>query len=425
MTSGIIISATAIVLIALSVSRFAVTGVSAMRMRARAGRMHYHSLLSLRGAAELARLSSELSMTRENSELPWRVMEVAEVVEESVDCRSFYLVDPYHQPLPDFAPGQYLMVRPALAGAFQATRCYSISSSPDPRFWRITIKRQSGVARDAKELPRNPNRGLSGWIHENIQTGDCLLIGGPAGQFHLDQECQAPIILLAAGVGITPMASMLRWSVERTPSRPVALFYQAKDFDHWPLGETLHRWEEGQEKLSIHSFFSRCDKAQIDEKFLALPGTGHAGKFSASDVRKSPEFSQAQFYMCGPDGWMEDLRSGLIGQGVPAERVHWESFGNAANERPAVAAGDQEFQIRFEQSGREVVWSDPEQSLWELAQQANVPINSGCLSGVCGACKVKVLEGEVAYDRKTAVELAADECLTCIARPQSNVRLDA
>ena len=224
----------------------------------------------LQRSSSVARLASQLGVPAASSGTPqWRILEVAEIVQESVDCKSYYLIDPYGQALPSFRPGQHVMVRPALAGAYQATRCYSLSSSPDSRFWRITVKLQ---ALDS-QYARSQTSGLSAWMHQTIGKGDCLLIGGPSGQFYLPSESTNDLVLIAAGVGITPIASMLRWSLEHTPDRSVTLLYQVRDTQHWPLGRTLHQWQAEVDSIQIHSFFSRASAADVDVERVRRLGT--------------------------------------------------------------------------------------------------------------------------------------------------------
>lgn len=414
----------AFVLIVASTAKFTAVGVSAVRSLSNLRRRRETDLQHLRQAAEVARLNSELqAAVGKGNGLDWRVMEVAELVDESEDCRSFYLVDPYGQELPDFRPGQYLMIRPALAGAYQTTRCYSLSSSPNSRFWRITVKRQEAEQPERRLMPSG---GLSAWLHRTIRVGDCLLIGGPNGKFYLPKESRRPLVLLAAGVGITPMASMLRWSLENTPDRLVALLYQAKDLEHWPLGPSLHSWQTSFDSCHIMSFFSREDAATLQSVSTQIPGSFFKGKFTASEAFKSLRRTDCDYYMCGPDGWMKAIREGLETEGVPEDQIHWESFGTGVGAQPAAAKSDAaSVSVRFEHSQVESMWSDPEQTLWEFARENHVEIPSGCLSGVCGCCRVKLLEGEIEYDREIAIELASDECLTCVSRPKSDVVIDA
>lgn len=411
----------AIVLMGFASFQLTSSSIGIVRRRTALRSRRDETLRELRHSAEVARLKAEIqSDTRDT--LGWRVVEVAEIVDESRDCRSFYFVDPSGQQLPDFQPGQYLMVRPALAGAYQATRCYSLSSSPNSRFWRITVKRQEPDRSDTKP---NKNGGLSCWLHDTINVGDCLLVGGPSGQFHLDKENSSPLVLLAAGVGITPMASMLRWALEHTPDREVRLLYQVKDLEHWPLGRTLHNWQAKFKNIQLHTFASRVEPATLRDQTADSSGGFYSGRFSAEQVLK---FSPAgcDYFMCGPDPWMESIREGLLQADIPPEHIHWESFGGTGNQ-PAIPSRSTDAEpvaVRFDFSDQETNWSDPEQSLWELARESGVEIPSGCLSGVCGCCRVKLLQGEVEYDREISVDLDANECLTCVARPKSACVLD-
>lgn len=411
--------------------KFVGTGVLFSRRSLRRKSRTQQTIASLKNSAEIARLNSELqaASSTDTSGLGWRVMEVAETVDESEDCRSFYLTDPYGQDLPPFSPGQYLMVRPALPGAYQPTRCYSLSSAPDSRFYRISVKRQQV---DDVSSAWQKNGGLSLWLHEYIQAGDCLLIGGPSGHFFLPAESREPLVLLAAGIGITPMASMLRWSLEQTPDRPVILFYQAKDLDHWSLGKTLHGWEKEFPNCRVISYFSRCDQAELDRELAALPGGKIAGKYSAESMVATTKVKNCHYYMCGPDGWMTAMQQGLMNLGVEEQRVHWESFGGVGAQpkettdarEDGVETGG-EYIVEFAASELSVTWEDPEQSLWELAKENSVEIPSGCLSGVCGSCKIRLKSGTVQYDRPVTLELADDECLACVAQPSSDLCIDA
>lgn len=430
------IAVLAVALIAVSTVQFASLGIASGRIAVNAFRRRQIDLRGLRQAAEISRLNSELQSSVGGPGVAWRVMEVAQVVDESADCRSYYLIDVYRQSLPMFRPGQHVLVRPALAGAYQTTRCYSLSSAPDARYWRITVKRQplhqvaqhqpdSRQVRCRQRARSGLTGGLSAWLHSSIAAGDCLLVGGPSGHFFLSEDNPRPLILLAAGVGITPMASMLQWSQRATPRRPIRLLYQAQSPSHWPLGRLMHQSLEDAVDSRVISYFSRAADGDLSLFKSRLRGELRLGRFHAGDVVAAADGLDCDYYLCGPDPWMEALRDGLQRSGVGSERVHWESFGSNA---PPVAGSPTELQqplpVRFERSGFEARWSDPQQTLWELARQHQVDIPSGCLSGVCGGCRVKLLEGQIAYDRPVAIDLADDECLACVARPRTACRLD-
>ncbi len=431
----------AVALIAVSGGQLASLGIASGRM-ARDARLQREShLRGLRQAAEISRLKSELQSSASGTSVAWRVLEVAEVVEESVDCRSYYLIDVYRQPLPSFRPGQHVLVRPAMAGANQTTRCYSLSAAPDARYWRITVKRQLPNAATRSDRPSNPRHessvrerqrlplrqpsGLSGWLHDSIAAGDCLLVGGPSGHFALTEENPRALVLLAGGVGITPLASMLLWSQQATPQRPIRLLYQAQSTQHWPLGPQLHQSLDQLADGRAISYFSRATPQECASLAGRLPGEARVGKFQAGDAMRAAQGLACDFFLCGPQAWMNALRDGLLQAGVEADRIRWESFGS--DTPPAAQAEAQPTEplgVRFERSGVDVQWSDAQQSLWELARQHQVTIPSGCLSGACGGCRVKLLEGRVVHARPVAIDLADDECLACIARPASACRID-
>ncbi len=373
-------------------------------------------------SSQVARLTSQLGNTNLSpAAIQWRILEVADVVQESIDCRSFYLVDPYGQPLPDFRPGQYIMVRPAMAGAYQATRCYSLSSSPDARYWRITVKHQATEL----EPVRGTSGGLSAWLHRGIGKGDCLFVGGPSGQFYLPGESTGDIVLIAAGVGITPMASILRWSLEHTPYRKVTLLCQVKNREHWPLGQAMHQWQSDFASMQAHTFLSRAEEGEIESLASQLSGQFHAGKLDGATAAGLADNPNADYYMCGPDTWMEMIREQLVDGGVSPERIHWESFGSHATPSISESTEFDAHTIRFALSETESQWNDPDQSIWELAKANRIEIASGCLSGVCGSCRVKLISGQVQYDRQVGVELASGECLTCVAHPITDLVLEA
>lgn len=411
-------------LIFCSSAHFVSQGIARGLAHAEVSKRRAKDLHGLRQAAEIARLNSELQSAAVGSSMQWRVMEVAQVIDESEDCRSFYLVDPYGQALPAFQPGQHLLVRPALAGAFQTTRCYSLSHSPDSRFWRITVKRQTVDAR----RPRDQEGGLSQWLHDRIGVGDCLLVGGPNGQFYLASDNQSPLVLVAAGVGITPLASILHWSLQHTPQRPIQVLFQAKDRQHWPLGKNLHQAALGGRNLHVETYFSRETQADLEALQHQYPGQIHAGRLDVQQIHRpdpNADKSNSDYFLCGPASWMESIRESLIQQGVNPARVHWESFGSVPTGKPSQGdASQQAIPVSFVRSDVSTHWHDPEQSLWELAREHRVEIPSGCLSGVCGSCRVQLLSGQVEYDRPVGIELGDDECLSCIARPVTECRLD-
>lgn len=411
----------AVGLMTLSIGQFFVAGLSFRRMRRRQSIIRKLQLARLRSATKVARLNSQLSTQTTDQTRQWRVMEVLKVVNESRDTKSYYLSDPNQQALPTFFPGQYLMLRPALAGQYQTTRCYSISVAPNTRLWRVTVKRQHS---DKPLRPDRKSGGLSTWLHENIRDGDCLLVGGPSGHFYLAKENTNPLVLLAAGVGITPMASIVQYSTHFTPQRPVSLYYQAKDQQHWPLGDEVHSYVKSANRCRVVSYLTRASSVELQHLAETHPGVFREGRIVAQEVVEEVALPGAHFFMCGPEEWMSDMRQQLIESGVPLEQIHWESFGGMPTTTADTTSTQQSYSVQFAKSETTAACQSNDQSLWELAQANDVHIPSGCLSGVCGSCRVKLLKGQVSYDRAIGVGLAENECLTCVAKPASDLVLD-
>jgi ferredoxin-NADP reductase len=412
----------AVCLICLSTGQFFIGGFKLQRNDQRFRKRQQRQINKLRSAARIARFSSELDASAsKHSTAGWRVMEVVKVVDESLDAKSFYLVDPNGQALPNFHPGQYLMVRPALAGAYQTTRCYSLSIAPNSQLWRITVKRQQS---DQHFAASRKSGGLSIRLHDNIRDGDCLLIGGPSGHFFLPPDNNSPMILLAAGAGITPICSMLQHSRHHTPERKVDVHYQVKDLQHWPLGPEVHSFLNNGSNGHVVTYVSRdsIDRPKLPNN---LPGEIRTGRIDSSAIAARCDPGNAHYYMCGPDAWMDLMRQQLCAAGVPETRIHWESFGSGTAPAADQTQDSNAHQVKFQRSQIETQWDNPETSLWELAQSNDVMIPSGCLSGACGSCRVQLLQGTVRYDRKVNICLGEGECLTCIARPESDVIIDA
>ena len=220
---------------------------------------------------------------------------------------------------------------------------------------------------------------------------------------------------------------------------------------HWPLGPEVHRLAAELLVGSVCSYFSRLSTEQLAAVSSRTPGQLRSGKLSVEDLALLAGQATCDYFLCGPAPWMAALRRDLLACGIDSQRIHWESFGSAnpldsaanpststaialgaahdssspGNATLAATGQSGTWPVRFEHSGVDACWSDPSQSLWELARQHRVEIPSGCLSGACGSCRVKLLAGQVHYDRPVAVELGEGECLTCIARPSTPCTLDA
>lgn len=387
---------------------------------ARQRRLEHASLAAAK--IEQARLEGVLRSPY-NSVSGWRPMVVIEMVDESSDCRSFYLVDAAGEVLPSFLPGQHLLIQlPADKHGRKPLRCYSLSDAPDPRYYRLTIKR---VPLDHSEVDRTKH-GLSDYLHTGLREGDSILVKGPQGHFHVDPEFTGPLVLLALGIGITPMISMLRWSLQKHPGREVYLFFQVRNSEQHPFATLLNKWRIERREFKLTTFYSR---PAIDE----LKGVhfDETGRFDVERLRPLLPKARSKFYLCGPNAWMMDFEQQLLQMGVSPEDVAWESFGDAtpgtpsSREMVSPRVETPNNKVVFKRSEKVLQWSSEHKSLLDLAEANDVVVESGCRSGVCGACVVKGLCGKVKYTKTPAVPLADGEILTCISQPDGDLQLEA
>lgn len=423
-------------LIATSASQWASTAWQQRRGRVRRQRACDQVQLQLQRETEYARLRSSLNDRAAGvSNSGWRVVEVIETVDESADCRSFYLADPTGHPLPSFRPGQFVAVRPALGGARQPTRCYSLSDSPSQPWWRITVKDQRSMT--LVDHPRShpgtllsPNKsgsatGLSQWLHAHISVGDSLLIHGPSGTFFdsLEHHVTRPIVFLAAGIGITPIVSMVKHLLETQPSRRLHIHFQVQDAQHWPMGAMLHSWQTHRPALQMASYFSRGGVIPAISAGLAVPGKvdlKSIGNIATNAV-------DAEYAICGPNAWTDAMCSGLMEVGIPGERIHFESFG-PSHGTTTTGATDPEtkpWTLRFAESEVQVPLCSDATTLWQAARAHGIEIPTACHTGACGTCRVKLLAGAVNYDRPPTAACASGEALACVAQPVGDVVVQA
>jgi uncharacterized protein len=345
------------------------------------------------------------------------VLEVAEVVSETDDIKSFYLVDPCGGRLPTFRPGQYLWVRPAeVRWEHLPGRCYSLSCEPQPSFWRLTIKHVPP--------PIGATGGLSHWLHTECEVGSRLSVLPPHGSFVLNAPAETPLVLLAAGVGITPLLSMLRWSLAQTPSRSLWLFYQCRSADQVAFDAQLRKLADNYPQFRYQLYVSRPTESDLTRQ----PAAYEPGKFKGRAVAEATPADRAHYYLCGPDAWMQGLCASLQTLGVSADRLHFESFGGglaAVGGRAAPSPTEQPVgALTLGVSGRSTPIAVGETVL-EAAERCGVTIDSSCRSGICGSCVRRFRGAAPSYLEPPLCESAPDEVVCCVATATGDMQVDA
>ena len=244
-----------------------------------------------------------------------RPVTVLRTQQESADVTSFYLASADGAPLPSFRPGQYISVTMNVAEwSLKQLRQYSLSDSPDKDYWRISVKREAATA-------AQPAGMVSGLMHE-VRAGDTLWVGAPCGDFVMDGQSPAPLVLISAGVGITPMMSMLHASLGDTPARRVSFLHAARSGRHHALRGELAALNDAHAALDTHICYENPDledQAGVD--------FDQAGLLQLTPLGDDLLPQDGQYYLCGPGPFMQAQRRSLIARGIPAERIQHEVFG--------------------------------------------------------------------------------------------------
>ena len=391
-------------LIALVMIQIGLAVISSVRRQLQVGEVH---------AAELDVFRERLAKVRaqrlrvERDVAAWsgtRKFNVSEIVDECDGVRSFHLKPHDQKPIPSFKPGQFLTFQLDVPGQVKrVVRCYSLSDRPREDHYRVTVKRlENGVG--------------SGFFHDAIRAGAILDVKAPAGAFVLDIERDSPVVLIGAGVGLTPLLSMLNEIIEVQPARKVWLFFGVRNSGDHIMKRHLQQVARDHSNVEIRIFYSQPGEGDVKGVDFDY---GH--RISLEFLRRELPSNNFDFYLCGPAGMMQTLVSGLTTWGVPERNIHKEAFGPASVKKSPVPSG---VSVTFAKS---VPWSGEAGSILEMAETCGIGTidSSGCHAGSCGTCKTAITSGRVSYSQEPASDVEQGSCLTCIAVPETNVTLDA
>ncbi|MFP6800802.1 MAG: pyridoxamine 5'-phosphate oxidase family protein [Pseudomonas sp.] len=338
----------------------------------------------------------------------WRVMQVQQ---ESKGIRSF-VIQPLDKAAVAFTSGQHVPVRIAPSGAeAPLIRTYSVSSAPSDGHIRISVKAQGPASHH---------------LHNHVQVGDVLEMRPPMGSFTLTEETERPVVLIAAGVGITPLLSMFRELAAQNHQlqrqRHVHLFHSARSLEDLPFQVELKALQaRDAEHLHIHRALS-CPGAEavVDRDFEI------SGRLDFAQVKARLPLDDYDFYLCGPAGFLQAMYDGLRALNIVDERIHAEAFGPSTLQRLAVEqsaapvqlpAASAPVPVYFESSAKEARWTPGGGSLLELAESRGLSPDFSCRGGSCGTCKTRLVSGHVHYPNPPAQLPETGNVLICCAVP--------
>ena len=363
--------------------------------------------------AERLRVSEE-DKGRQHAWSGWRKFEVTKKAHEDPGGQicSFYLAPHDGKPIPCFEPGQFLTFQLNVPGRPKPVRrCYSLSDyAANPQHYRISIKRI-----------QHPNPGLvSNFFHEHVNEGDIVDVVAPNGDFVVDPGRDTPVVLLACGIGITPVLSMLNAITSSGSKRETWFFYGVRNRDEHIMHEHLQALERDHDHVNLRVCYSD-PRSGVDAEGRDYH---HAEWVSVDLLQRVLPSNNYDFYICGPTPMMGALIEGLGAWGVPEHRIHFEEFGptpTAAKPAKPDAKGPP---ITFHKSDRTVPWDESFENLWEFALANGIELPSGCRQGNCGECMVAILDGKVKYKKKPSFQCEANSCLTCCSVPNGALGID-
>ena len=335
----------------------------------------------------------------------FRPLRVTKVVPESANVSSIYLAGADGGPLPAARPGQYLTLRVTGAGQPAPVRSYSLSSAPSADVYRISVKRE-------------PLGAASRYLSDRLRPGATLDVAAPRGDFTLAAGT-GPVLLISAGIGLTPVLAMLHELAATRGERDVWWIHGARGPREHPLAAEAHALLARMPHAREHVFYSATGGRLSKDKLLAL------------DLPAG-----ASAYICGPASFMTDMQDALAAAGVDPARIHTELFGALPSinpgltgqtsqppHRPPGPAGTGPM-VTFARSGISTRFGATRRSLLELADACDVPTRWSCRSGVCHTCTTPLLSGAVSYAPDPLEPPADGEVLICCARPSADIVLD-
>ena len=270
-------------------------------------------------------------------------------------------------------------------------RNYSLSGPPDAGYYRITVKREHDGA-------------ASGYLHTRLRVGDQLEIAAPRGTFILDRT-HAPVLLISAGIGATPVLAMLQALAEEHSEREIWWLHGARSSRDHSFAAEARALLASLPNVRTHVCYSRPGPDDLEGRDF-----DSAGRLTASLLAELEPPRDAEAYLCGPAPFMEEISAGLAAIGLDASRIHTEPFGPAPGLTPGIASTPARTPhppagqpgngptIEFARSNLAIPWSDDYASLLELAEACDVPVRWSCRTGVCHTCETTLIAGTVDYD---------------------------
>jgi ferredoxin-NADP reductase/MOSC domain-containing protein YiiM len=349
----------------------------------------------------------------------FRPLTITTIDQESTDVISLTMQSADNQPLTAALPGQYVVLRlPPSAGNPYLFRSYSLSGPVSTERYRISVKIE-------------PNGAAGTRLREHVHVGDALDVSSPRGSFILHPG-ERPVVLLSAGIGVTPVLAMLYALAAGHSTREVLWLHAARDRQHHPFAAEVRRLMFGLAHKRTYVCYSKPGSSdKVGEDFDAI---GHLSQSVFGTIGVPQE---AEVYLCGPTRFMTEMKVALTDLGIVPERIHAEIFNGGESMTPGVVPAAARVPhapknatstgplVSFARSGITAHWNaSAYQSILELAEACDVPVRWSCRAGVCHNCESGLVSGTVAYGPEPLDKPADGNLLVCCSQPMSDVVID-
>ncbi|MEV6648108.1 MOSC domain-containing protein [Amycolatopsis sp. NPDC051371] len=346
----------------------------------------------------------------------FRPLRVTKVVSETGRVTSLHLADVEGNPLPAARAGQYLTLRIPAAGKPTPVRSYSLSSPPAAGTYRISVKQE-------------PHGTVSGYLTKNVHPGAVLDVAAPRGDFVLDEDT-TPVLLVSAGIGVTPLLSMLHELAAQHSGRDIWWLHGARGPGEHALAAEARDLLASLTRAHEHVFYSAADPAGQHDARTAV------GRISKETLSALAVPADASAYVCGPASFMTDMSEALSAYGIDPARIRTELFGALPPITPGLTgkphrpvhlppgpAGTGPL-VTFARSGISVPFAAGLGSVLTLADACAVPTRWSCRTGVCHTCATPLLSGDVTYSPDPLERPPEGQVLICCAQPRTDMVVD-
>ena len=347
----------------------------------------------------------------------FRPLRVSRKVHESGNVISLLLEPADGQPIATALPGQFVVLRLGPESAPALMRSYSLSGEPGASSYRVSIKREAHGA-------------ASAYVDDELRVGDIVHASAARGSFTL-RPGDTPVVLLSAGIGVTPVLAMLHALAAQASTREIWWLYGTRNGLEHPFAEETRGLLNSLAHHRSYICYSSPDREDRPNVDFDAPGRLNMRLLQELNLPRNGDF-----YICGPSTFMSDLTAGLKALGVEPDRIHTETFGAGPSITPGIAASRRRPphmpagppgsgpMVSFARSGLNVRWGASFQSLLELAEACDVPVRFACRTGVCHTCETGLVAGTIGY-RPDPIDAPADgNVLICCARPEGDVVID-